>query len=903
LRRALIRTLIAASLFLAAAALGYYVSSSLGQEMIRREIETQLSRLMEGPVKVERARLMVHLGFKLEAERVEVYPDPSGPRLTARRVDAEIDVLSLLLGRFRLQTLQVDDLLMRIERDAEGRWSPHPLAALQDEETSPSDPERHLALLRAFESVAEALLARPLVANLVVVRNARVDLVDWLPGGPRQPPLTLSLQSARGSWDHRWFSSANELSLRGDLVDDRQRRTRVEAEGQRLESDQLHWSLAATDLPMDIFRPYARLIDAENLTGRLSGVVSFETTGTDSDSVELDWVLWDVGTAVPWRKASAQLSGKRVGLNARLELRPARLRLAEAKLSTGDESLSIRGFIERPLRESSRTRLSAEITGMDFDDLRAAAAALPPVDRETVRRILKPFHGGTIRRVSASAGARLSTWRDLLERERPTLPPGFLVGAQVENARLVLGDDPDDAISKLDAEIEWSGDRLQTREMTGVWEDEPLPKLALSIQGVSNLFATPESERQVESGATPLPGLPVIAEWLRSLSPEEEDGGEPIVWPRLHLELRKLQHPAVFWPLRDVKAVLTLRPDGTDLAIPSGLWAGAPMRGEAFLSPRPNRSFNVSFIVSPPDPNRASAPKPPESQAEKALWLQGRFEAEPVAEGPLAYETLQGHIQAVGDEASLTGVRAELVGGGRLEGKVQLDLGHPDRIPAELSAQLFDGDVARLSPLLGLDEGTATGTVKLAGSLHGELVPGEEPLTALSGNLSLDARDGEIRRRMPVVVAMAQATEGFNPFAARDAVKYETIRTDFTLDQGVLKSDEFRLEGPMRVFASGSLDFRPDPPVIDAVIGVFLLRQADQLLGKVPIVNWLISDKGLVGAYFALTGPVSDPEVDTLEVKTLAEQTPDVIKAPFRVLRFLLMGRDKTPDQRDRSRR
>lgn len=895
MRRALTRTLIALSLFLAAAAIGYWLVSSLGQEVVREEIEGQLSRLMEGAVTVERARVVVHWGLRLEAEEVEVYPGPSGPGLSAEHIDAEVDVFSLLLGRFRLRTLEVDALRMQIERDAAGRWSPYPLAVLQQHRRPDEDLESHLAPILAFESVARALLSKPLVADLVTVRNARVQLVDWLPNGADGPPLRLSLQSAQGQWDHRWFSSANELSLRGVLEGEGDRRAAVEAEGQRLGSGHLRWTVAVTALPLETLRPYARLIRARELGGRLSGTVAFETTGAESDAVELDWVLSGLAADVPWRDASAHLSGERVALKARLELRPKRVGLTDVSLSTGGRTAVASGFIERPLRDASRTRLSVEVAGMDLDGLRGIAAALPPVDRKAFGRILEPFEGGRLARVHGAARGRLSTWRELLDRGRLTLPPGFLLGAEVEDAILRLGDEPDDAIHDLDSVIEWTGDRLQTRDMTGVWKGERLPRLALSIQGVSNLFASPRSEREVRPGAVPVPGLPVLADWLRAF-PQDDD--EPFVWPRMHLEVAELQHPSVFWPLRDARAVLTLRPDGTDLTLMSGRWAGAPVRGEAFLGARPDPAFNVSLIVSPPS-DLPQGPEDPQVAVPEAVpWLRGRFRVETLDRGPLAFESLQGDVAVTGSRVAISDVRAGLLGGGHLEGEAGLDLSGRDRVPAEISAQLVDGDVARLSGLFGLPEQTATGTVDLVASLHGPLVPGELPWIRATGRLSLEARDGEIRRRLPIVVAMAQATEGFNPFAARESVTYETIQTEFSLHDGVLESDEFRLEGPMRVFASGSLDLRADPPTIDAVVGVFLLRQADQLLGRVPIVNWLISDKGLIGAYFALEGPMSDPEVDTLEAKTLLEQTPDVIKAPFRVLRFLLLGREKK-EQRD----
>jgi len=895
LRRALTRTLIALALFLAAASAGYFLSSRLGQEILRQQIEERLSRLMQGALTVESARLVFHLGLHVEADRVEVYPGPAGPGLEASHVDASVDVLSLLVGRFRLRSLRIDDALMRIERSAEGRFSPHPLAALQDRPgRPPDDPEGRLAIFRAFEAIAHTLLDRGLVANLVVVRSGTVQYVDRLARPPGEPPLTLSLEGINGEWDHRWLSDQPELSARAILVDELQRRTRIEVEGRRLDEHRLRWSVAATDLPLDVVQPYARLLRAERLVGQLSGVFAFETLGEESDSVEIDWVASDVEFDVPWRADEpAHIEGERTRLKARLELLPARVRLVSARLAAGRGTLQASGFVERPLRESSRARLNMEVVGLDFDALRYLGRSLPPVDRATFLRIFDSVETGRLTRVRASASSRVSAWTELLERRRLTLPPGFLVGAEVEGATVLVGARRDTRIDSLSGTIEWAGDRLETRDVKADWQGSPLPRLNLSIEGISHLFEAPLEVRTVRAGAQPLPGAGVLSDWLRSLGGgEPEAGAPPIAWPAVHLHVDEIQHPAALWPLRDANLTLQMRSDGLDLLMPDGLWAGAPVHGEAVLVEGDERRFSVSLSAGTPAATPGVAPDPAPAPAGDAVapWLRGQFAVDAFEQGPLAFSKASGTLKANGARLALKGVEIQLTGGGRIDAQAQLDLSHDDTVPVDLALKLSDGDVSRLVGVFGLPPETATGRIAITGSLSGPLSPGVAPWSRASGRVTIDARNGEIRRRLPLVVAMAKATEGFNPFSAREAVTYESIRSDLVMTDGVLSADDFRLEGPMRVFASGSLDLRGKEAQLDAVVGVFLLRQADQLLGKVPLVSWLVSDKGMIGAYFALRGPVGDPAIDTLEGRTLAEQFPDVVKAPFRVLQYLLTG-------------
>ncbi|MFP6639518.1 MAG: hypothetical protein VCC04_04675, partial [Myxococcota bacterium] len=103
--------------FLAAALAGYLTSAALEQQLLKKEAEKQLSALLRGPVKIERARLAVRGGLFLEGEDVGAYPSESPPhaaRLFARWVSAEIDVTALLAGRFRLSGLVLRDVDFRI---------------------------------------------------------------------------------------------------------------------------------------------------------------------------------------------------------------------------------------------------------------------------------------------------------------------------------------------------------------------------------------------------------------------------------------------------------------------------------------------------------------------------------------------------------------------------------------------------------------------------------------------------------------------------------------------------------------------------------------------------------------------------------------------------------------------
>ena len=100
------------------------------------------------------------------------------------------------------------------------------------------------------------------------------------------------------------------------------------------------------------------------------------------------------------------------------------------------------------------------------------------------------------------------------------------------------------------------------------------------------------------------------------------------------------------------------------------------------------------------------------------------------------------------------------------------------------------------------------------------------------------------------------------------------------------------VEGPLRVFARADIDTLAAPADIRAVVGIFLFRKPNALLESLPLVRSFLpgSERGLIDTYFEVEGPIAEPEIEALPLQTLMTSVPDVIKAPFKVLRRLFEG-------------
>ena len=154
MHRLQLRVSVLVAIFIAAAAFGFFCSSEHGREVLREELVTQLSGLMDNPVRIERARFRFGLrdGLRIEGQNLSTYADASGPQLLVERAIARLDVFSLLLGRFRLRGLLLDGAHLRVVRPVEGEWTPKPIARVVEAGSSTSpELENRIRSLRAFE--------------------------------------------------------------------------------------------------------------------------------------------------------------------------------------------------------------------------------------------------------------------------------------------------------------------------------------------------------------------------------------------------------------------------------------------------------------------------------------------------------------------------------------------------------------------------------------------------------------------------------------------------------------------------------------------------------------------------------------------------------------------------------
>jgi hypothetical protein len=212
---------------------------------------------------------------------------------------------------------------------------------------------------------------------------------------------------------------------------------------------------------------------------------------------------------------------------------------------------------------------------------------------------------------------------------------------------------------------------------------------------------------------------------------------------------------------------------------------------------------------------------------------------------------------------------------GWTKGEVSLDMSRRDTVPYRISLEAEDLSLSQLMTDVDLDGEAATGRVRLGGTLVGHLVPGAHGtlnLADAAGPVSARVRDGEIRRRLNLMMAIAAASDTLNPFRSREVIPFRKIEAELQLGGGPARIEAFSLTGPaIRMVGTGTVDIVNEPHELEGVVALYFFKTLDKLINAVPMVNKLLlgEDENLVAAYFAVSGPWGDPHASVIPLKTL----------------------------------
>jgi hypothetical protein len=863
--------LAAVVLLLGAALGGSVVARRLAPERLRAATQDWLSRWLEAPVEIASVRPVFHRGLSLEATGLRSGDPVAGVGVEAKDAVFVLDLRGLLLGGAPVRRVSLAGVRIRVERDDEGAWRPHFIARLMDlARGSPSSGSVREELGKRLSNAVRLVLNAPSLVPSIELVDSQVDIrVRPLPGGADEPPL-LSLQKLRLQLVRRLFGGG--LRLRAHAAVSRRGAAAglFEADGELRNSGDFKLGFSVHELDLALLTPLLETLrPTARLAGYADGLLSWVSSEPERHRVEARLRLEDVAGAAPLLEKGSLLSLDLPSLriHVELEIEPERVRLRDARLAAGSSEVRVGGRLELPPREGSQSFVAVRAWHLPIDEVRDVLLSWLPRRLDKLRRLLAGFEAGSVASFLLSCPrATLGEWRRFAASQPLESWPEDLV-AELELSRVSARLPDGRILTDLSGRFVASRERLEVHEALGRLEEKPLPRLDLSLAGFQHLAA---ARRDGSARAGALPGLTPLRNWLRER--RKEDGTS--AWSRLDLRADWIDHPLLLWPVLEARAKLRPARDGIHVSLAGARWGGVPIRGEGSIAGGATPRIAATLEAEAPPDLDADPPRA------NGAWAQGELRAEITRVGRFPSDSLRGTFRVSGERFELVDAEIRLRPQGRVRGDLELDLSGHEPVPAQARFQLEEGSLLELLGNLGFESSGLEGAVVLAADLHGELRPGAPLLAGLQGALSVHARDGTIRRRLPIVIALAEASETFNPLVSRDFTRFRAVDGRLELVDGRLRAESLSLDGPtLRLVATGQVDVVRPPNELEGVVGLFFFRKLDAVIGKVPVLNRLLlgSDENFVAAYFALSGTWAQPEASFIPTKSLATGPGSVV--------------------------
>jgi hypothetical protein len=275
------------------------------------------------------------------------------------------------------------------------------------------------------------------------------------------------------------------------------------------------------------------------------------------------------------------------------------------------------------------------------------------------------------------------------------------------------------------------------------------------------------------------------------------------------------------------------------------------------------------------------------NQASPEAW--GRVE---IRQGRLSLEGFPAEFQDVYASLDLQGDRIKvpqylaIVAGGTLRGNAEFRRSE-DQWYLGVSFQQEDGRFEELLPVLVGEKREITGSVSLEGAVWSEGDATTGLAENMTGSVALRMRDGLIGRytvaaKILAILNLADMVEAQGSDLNSRGMPYQQITADFKIERGRARTENLVLKSPaMRMTALGSINLAGK--TVDMAVGVQPFQNLDWIISKIPVAGWLLGGKeqSVVVAYFQVSGPLSDPQVSPIPVKSVSRNV-------FGILRNLL---------------
>lgn len=223
----------------------------------------------------------------------------------------------------------------------------------------------------------------------------------------------------------------------------------------------------------------------------------------------------------------------------------------------------------------------------------------------------------------------------------------------------------------------------------------------------------------------------------------------------------------------------------------------------------------------------------------------------------------------------------------KARGMVDIKAGGDNRYAANISAQKLS--LAKIQEFLEVNDRLVSGNLSFTGDVTATGRGADDWKKTAVGTFQLNAERGVLKKfssisKMFSLLNVLQLAKLKLPDMAEDGMPFDAITGKILLKNGVFSSEDFFVDSEaMELSASGKVDLLKEE--LDATVGVHPLGTIDDIVSKIPVAGWLVTDeKGhLITVHFKVDGKWDDPRVTAIPVRSLARGTLNIFRRLFQL--------------------
>jgi len=192
-----------------------------------------------------------------------------------------------------------------------------------------------------------------------------------------------------------------------------------------------------------------------------------------------------------------------------------------------------------------------------------------------------------------------------------------------------------------------------------------------------------------------------------------------------------------------------------------------------------------------------------------------------------------------------------------------------------------------LPPALDFVTSRGEGLLTLEALLFARGTRREDLMSSLTGSVNILLEQGVLKKSNVLIkildsLSLQRIVEKRPAHLSKDGIYFEKIGAHIDLEKGMARSKDVAMRSPVfNAAAAGEADLRTGS--IKAEIGVQPLGTLDFLISSLPVAGYLLTgdQKALYVEYFKVNGPLSDPKVEHMALKSLGNGTVGFLSRLF----------------------